>query len=186
MIVTQPDGTLRSVVKHATSSPNVSGGASTTCTSAVPSGADYLCNTYRMGQSKASWRSGAYPLDGIGQHLYIDQGGLTSSTKISAYLQDVRTAYTNFESTKTSKKTEITEFGWVANPSGATYPTDASNQAQNVQTAYATFRTTRYVTRADYFAAQDVPEGSIFYGLVEGDGATYKPAFSTYQTAAAY
>jgi hypothetical protein len=55
-----------------------------------------------------------------------------------------------------------------------------------VQIAYTTFRSTSYVSRADYFAAQDVPEGSIFYGLVQGDGATYKPAFAQYQTAAAY
>jgi Glycosyl hydrolase catalytic core len=152
----------------------------------VPSGADYLCNTYRMGQSKAGWRAGAYPLDRIGQHLYIDQGGLTSSTKLASYLQDVRTAYVAFEGTKTTKNTEVTEFGWVANPSSSTYSTDAANQAQNVRTAYTTFRSTSYVGRADYFAAQDVPEGNVFYGLVQGDGVTFKPAFTSYQQTAVF
>jgi hypothetical protein len=187
MLETEPNGTVRSVVKHGTSVQNAGGAAAQpTCTSTQSSGADYLCNTYRMGQSKAGWRAGAYPLDGVGQHLYIDQGTVTSSAKLSAYLQDVRTAYINFEGTKTGKKTEITEFGWVANPGSSTFQTDAANQAQNVQTAYSTFRTTGYVSRADYFTAQDVPEGSIFYGLVEGDGTTYKPAFSAYQAAASY
>jgi hypothetical protein len=160
--------------------------ARVTCTSSVPSGADYLCDVYSMGQQKAGWRAGAYPLDVIGQHLYIDQGGVTSSSKITAYLQDVRGAYLAYEGATTQKKTEVTEVGWVANPGSATYNADAANQAQNVQIAYTTFRTTAYVTRADYFAAQDVPEGMIFYGLVQGDGVTYKPAFGTYQGAAAY
>jgi hypothetical protein len=187
LLVTQADGTVRRVVKHGTTVQNAGGtGAPTTCTSTEPSGADYLCSTYQMGRSKAGWRAGAYPLDGIGQHLYIDQGTLTSSTKVNAYLQDVRAAYLAFEGTTTTKKTEITEFGWVADPSSPTFATDAANQAQNVQTAYSTFRSTSYVSRADYFTAQDVPEGSIFYGLVEGDGTTYKPSFSAYQTAAGY
>jgi hypothetical protein len=153
----------------------------------VPSGADYLCNSYRMGQQKAGWKSGAFPLDAIGQHLYIDQGGLTSASKITTYLQDVRSAYAAFEGTATVKRTQVTEFGWVADPRNtATYPTAADNQAKNVQTAYGTFRSTGFVSRADYFAAQDVPEGNVFYGLVQGDGTTYKPAFATYQVAAAY
>jgi hypothetical protein len=91
-----------------------------------------------------------------------------------------------FEGTSTPKKTEVSEFGWVANPSSPTFNTDAANQSQNVRTAYTTFRSTTYMARADYFIAQDVPEGNIFYGLVEGDGTTYKPAFSAYQTSAAY
>jgi hypothetical protein len=49
--------------------------AAVTCSSSVPSGADYLCNTYVIGQQKASWRARTYPLDGVDQHLYIDQGG---------------------------------------------------------------------------------------------------------------
>lgn len=188
MLVTQPNGSVTTIVKHGNtiSKPSNAEASTTSCTSTEPSGADYLCNTYVMGQSKAGWGSGAYPLDGIGQHLYIDQGTVTSSTKISAYLQDVRSAYVKFEGSSTLKKTEITEFGWVADPSSSTYQTEAANQAQNVQTAYGTFHKTSYVTRADYFIAQDVPERSVFYGLVDGDGTTYKPAFSAYQTAAAY
>ena len=139
-----------------------------------------------MGRSRAGWRAGNYPLDRIGQHLYVDQGGLTTGSKLTTYLQDVRNAYVAFEGTSTPKQTEVTEFGWVANPGSATYSSDAANQSQNVQTAYSTFHTTSFVARADYFAAQDVPEGSVFYGLVEGDGTTFKPSFTAYQTAGAY
>jgi hypothetical protein len=119
----------QTVTKHSGSgAPRA--GAGTTCTSNVPSGADYLCNTYRMGQQKAAWTEGAYPLDGIGQH--------------------------------------------------------PANQAKNVQTAYSMFRGICYLLRADYFVAQDVPEGNVFYGLVQGDGTTYKAAFSAYQKNATY
>ena len=188
MAVTTPSGSTQTITKQGTSSggPGRAAPAPVTCTSSVPSGADYLCNTYSMGRQKAGWRAGAYPLDGIGQHLYVDQGGLTTSAKIASYLQDVRAAYVAFEGAATPKKTEVTEFGWVADPSSATYPTDAANQAQNIQTAYTTFRATAYVSRADYFVAQAVPEGSVFYGLVQGDGTTYKPAFAAYQSAAGY
>jgi hypothetical protein len=189
LTVVTPDGARQTITKKGAVESNVDplGAAATpaTCTSRVPSGADYLCNTYRMGLLKAGWTAGAFPLDAIGQHLYIDQGGLTSASKIKAYLQDVRAAYVAFEGAATAKKIQMTEFGWLANP-GATYPTAAANQAKNVQTAYSTFKSTSYVSRGDYFTAQDVPEGNIFYGLVQGDGTTYKPAFSTYQTAAAY
>jgi hypothetical protein len=186
MLVSGPSAS-RVVVKQGTTSalPARQSGPAT-CTSAVPSGADYLCNTYRMGQSRAGWRAGSFPLDRIGQHLYVDQGGLTTSSKLTTYLQDVRNAYVAVEGATTAKQTEVTEFGWVADPSSPTYSTDATNQSQNVQTAYSTFRTTRFVARADYFVAQDVPEGSVFYGLVEGDGTTFKPAFTAYQAAAAY
>jgi hypothetical protein len=187
-LVVAPGGAETRVVKHGDAVSAIASPLATTstCTSTVPSGADYLCNTYLMGRKTASWRSGAYPLDRVGQHLYVDQGGVTSASKISTYLQDVRSAYVAFEGASTPKRTEVTEFGWLANPSSASFTTDAANQAQNVQTAYATFRSTAYVARADYFAAQDVPEGGIFYSLVEGDGITYKPAFSAYQSSAAY
>jgi len=188
MPATTVTGSPTTVVKHGNvaSPTRAPGGTTATCTSSVPSGADYLCNTYTSGRKNAGWKAGAYPLDRVGQHLYIDQSGTTSSSKISAYLQDVRNAYVAFEGSSTAKRTELTEFGWVANPSSATFSADAANQASNVTTAYTTFHSTPYVARADYFVAQDVPEGNVFYGLVEGDGTTYKPAFQSYVSAAAY
>ena len=189
MPVLAPNGARTTVVKHgdvAALARAPGGGSTTTCTSVVPSGADYLCNTYVMGRSHAGWKAGAYPLDRVGQHLYIDQGGKTTSSKVTTYLQDVRSAYVAFEGAATTKKTEVTELGWFADPSSPTFTTDAKNQAANVTTAYNTFHTTPYVARADYFVAQDVPEGNVFYGLVEGDGTTYKPAFQSYVSSAAY
>ena len=87
--------------------------AASGCTnvSVVPSGADYLCETYTMGRWKAGWgRSG--PFDHVGQHLYIDQGSTTSAGKINQFLSEVRQAYVAFEGTGTTKRTEVTEIGW--------------------------------------------------------------------------
>src|SRR4051812_25373000 len=102
--------------------------------------------------------------------MYIDQGGVTTSSKVTNYLQDVRNAYIAFAGMATLKRTQVTEFGWPAEPNSSNYGSAAANQAQNVQTAYTTFRSTSFVTRADYFTVQDVPEGDVFYGLIQGDG----------------
>ncbi len=167
-------------------SPTTSGAstaATVNCTSTVPTGADsgasYLCSTYRMGRTYAGWTSGAYPMDQVGQHLYLDQGGPTSNSKITTYLKDLRNAYVAYEGSKTRKKTHITEVGWQQ-PS-----VSFDVQAQNLSTAYSTFRNTSYVGRAYWFSGQDVPEGGVYFGLVDSDGV-HKPAFATYQSAAVY
>jgi hypothetical protein len=195
VLIVNPDGTSQQITKRGTVGPerqqtppvrSQAPAPAPTCTSSTPSGADYLCSTYQMGQTKAGWKKGAQPLDAIGQHLYVDQAGLTTSSKLTSYLQDVRNAYLAFEGAATRKKTQVTEFGWVANPGSIDYEAEAGRQAQNVQTAYTTFRSTAFVARADYFVVQDVPEGQVFYGLVQGDGTTFKPSFGAYQTWATY
>ena len=71
----------------------------------------------------------------------------------------------------------MTEVGW---------PTDLVSpevQAENLRTAYGTFRATSYVGRSYWFSVQDIPEGNIFFGLVDTNGAA-KPAFAAYQATA--
>jgi hypothetical protein len=179
------DGARRTVRKQGTYAP--AAGAAPAAAPAGPcpnttlsnvSGATYLCTTYQMGSSKAGWKK-PYPLDHIGQHLYVDQGSTTSAAKFSTYLQDVRSAYLIYEGSTTPKQTHMTEFGWQ------TDFVSQAVQAQNLQTSYQTFRTTSYVARAYWFSVQDVPEGGVYFGLVDGDGAP-KPAFSAFQTYAVY
>src|SRR5262245_27573691 len=55
---------------------------------------------------------GAYPMDGYGQHLYIDGWELAPSIDIQNCINNYRGFYTAFEGTGTSKGTWITEFGW--------------------------------------------------------------------------
>jgi hypothetical protein len=148
------------------------------------SGADYLTLTYQQGKAHAGWDAikamyGSYPLDGIGQHIYIDGFARTSSSKISTCLTYIRNAYVAFEGATTTKKSTITEIGW------STSNVSESTQANNLQIAYTQFKQTPYVNNAYWFNIQDVPEASLYFGLQTSDGV-HKPAFSTYQQYAHY
>jgi hypothetical protein len=146
-----------------------------TCSSSISSGADYLCATYARGIENAGWTSGSYPLDEIGQHIYVDIGGRTSASKITRYLKDVRDAYAFYEGATTSKRTSVTEIGWT------TAFVSERVQSQNLRTAYETIRSTSYVTRGYWFFIQDIPAAQLFFGLVDPNG-NQKSAYSAYQT----
>jgi hypothetical protein len=198
VISVQPDGSQQRFVKHggfAAPTPAAAAGptpilpdalpgraAAVSCTTSIPSGADYLCQTYVVGRSRAGWgRSG--PFDHIGEHLYVDQGGVTSAANISQFLSDVRRIYVGFEGTSTAKRTELTELGWNTLAGGIT----PAIQAQNLTTAYQDFHSTAYVRRAFWFRTQDLPWDG--YGLIgfESNGtATPKPAYTAYQQSAVY
>ncbi|MGH2387704.1 MAG: hypothetical protein ACRDIE_05820, partial [Chloroflexota bacterium] len=78
-------------------------------------GADYMKNTFTMGITIGSWTAfaaahgGNYPLDGIGQHLYIDQNLLTTTTDLAGYYEWLRGAVAGFE---TPPPTFLTEGAW--------------------------------------------------------------------------
>jgi hypothetical protein len=161
-------------------------GRDITCASNVSSGADYLCLTYAAGVRDAGWRAPDYPLDRIGQHLYIDQGGPTSVATITSYLGDVRQAYVQYEGVNTLKQTEVTEIGWFANPADPEFATTQARAAENLRVAYSTFSATPYVSRAYWFNIQDVPEANLFAGQVDGGndfslGTPKYPLFSMFQ-----
>ena len=156
------------------------------CASNVSSGADYLCLTYAAGVRDAGWQAPDYPLDRIGQHLYVDQGGPTSASTMKSYLDDVRQAYMHYEGVDTHKQTEVTEIGWFANPSDPDFATTQSRVAENLRVAYSTFSGTPYVSRAYWFNVQDVPEASLFAGQVDGGddfslGTPKYPIFRMFQ-----
>jgi hypothetical protein len=152
--------------------------ANPACPSEVDSGAAYLCATYEMGLRAAGWRR-PYPFDHVGQHLYVDQGGPTSAQKLGVYLRDLRAAYLEYEGADTPKQTYLTEVGWT------TATVSPEVQARNVLVAYDTFRRTLYLARSFWFAARDVPEGELFFGLAEASGQK-KPSFAVYQDVAAF
>jgi len=140
-----------------------------------------------MGLARAEWKR-PYPFDEIGQHFYIDQAGTTKAGTVADYLHDLHTAVLAYEGSNSKKRTEVTEFGWVADYRSSTYTADEARQAQNLQTTYTVLRATTYVTRGYWFSVQDVEEGNVFYGLVENNYGTSaanliqaKPAFLAYQ-----
>lgn len=156
---------------------------STTCASTTPAGSDsgasYLCATYSAGLGFANWVPAAYPLDDVGQHLYLGLGTSISSATITTYLQDLRQAYIAYEGSGTSKRTLVTEVGW---------PTDQVSpqvQSDNLRVAFQTLQATNFVARSFWFSTQDVPEAGLFFGLVDTNGVA-KPAYNAYQQYATY
>jgi len=134
----------------------------------------------------AGWEPGAYPLDRIGQHLYVDQGGATSSAILTRYVEDLRRAYLAYEGSESRKGIEITEIGWWADPSATDFATQQAHQAANLKVAYDTFSNMPYVSRAYWFNVQDIPEANLFRGQVDGGndwslGTPKYPVFSAFQ-----
>ena len=151
------------------------------------SGSDYLRATYDQGKANAGWDDlkatyGSYPLDGIGQHLYIDQGGTTSARKIGTYLRDVRNAYTAYEGKRTAKQTFVTEVGW------ATSMVSEATQAKNLEIAYGKFKEIAYLQTAYWFQLRDIPPADLYYGLLTPFDPpwTEKPSWDAYRTHAVY
>jgi hypothetical protein len=147
------------------------------CQESRPSGAAYLCDVYVMGRYEAGWSPAATPLDHVGLHLYVDQGGLTSRAKLMQYLEEIRATYVANEGGSTPKRIEMTEGGWTESF------VDRATQAQNVRILYDALRSTPYVGRAYWFAVQDIPEAGLYYGLYDGGGQP-KPSLTAYQQAA--
>jgi hypothetical protein len=142
-------------------------------------GAKYIDDTYNTGinnvgsfaYTKSHW--GTYPLDAIGQHIYIDQGGTTTSSAFQQYITFVQQAYQKYEGTGTSKKSMITEFGWT------TASVSQSVQDQNLNTAFGVIENDyTSVSHAIWFDWQDGGAGN--YGVLTSSGA-HKTAYPDYQ-----
>ncbi|MCA1595229.1 MAG: hypothetical protein LC772_02215, partial [Chloroflexi bacterium] len=151
-------------------------------------GAQYIDDTYNEGinvvgsfaYTKSHW--GTYPLDGIGQHIYIDQGGVTTSSAYQQYLNWVRQAYTKYEGTGTSKHTFVTETGWQTTGSET-----QSMQDQNLVTAFSVFEdgSANFVQTAIWFNWQDNPPGNQWYGVLDQYGS-HKMSYNDYTFWEAY
>ncbi len=146
------------------------------------SASNYLDAVYSQGTnvavgsfSSAKSSYGSYPLDGIGQHLYIDYNVATTSADIQQYLDLIRGAYTKYEGANTAKKTYLTEFGWsTANVSQQT-------QANNLATAFIVIEAANsYVALASWFNWEDSPAANLYFGVFDQNGAA-KTAYQQYQ-----
>ena len=151
---------------------------------AASSGADYLTQTYTKGRQLAGWNTiklntGSYPLDAIGQHLYIDGFAKTTAPRLRTALKYVRDAYVQSEGGSTTKKTIITEFGW------STRNVSERTQSSNLQVAYTEYQNTTYLQNAYWFFLRDETAPNLYFGLLRPD-SSQKPAWTTYQTYAHY
>ncbi|HEX6287539.1 MAG TPA: hypothetical protein VFZ66_00035 [Herpetosiphonaceae bacterium] len=142
-------------------------------------GATYLRETYNVGINVGSWNwilgnAGQYPLDHIGQHIYISQGSTVSSSSLQTYLGWVRSAYTAYEGSNTWKRTFITEIGW------RTDAVSESTQAANLRTTFNVSQNTWYVALTCWFFLRDQYGWSEKWGLLRADGSA-KPAWNDFR-----
>jgi len=159
-------------------------------TSYSAAGGQYLDDTYSTGTNLVKGGSfahtksnyGVYPLDGIGQHIYITQGGTVSSNTFRQYEDWVHSALTKYEGTNSPKKTFITEFGWDVTNSSNANGVSAALQDTNLVTAFSAIQATPYVQMAIWFDWKDDPAGSLWYGVLNSAGAA-KVSYPDFQRA---
>jgi regulation of enolase protein 1 (concanavalin A-like superfamily) len=153
-------------------------------------GGQYLDDTYSTGTNVSKGGSfahtksnyNAYPLDGVGQHLYISQGGLVTSNLFREYEDWVRQAYTKYEGTNTPKKTFITEFAWETTNSVNTSGVSQAVQDTNLVTAFSAINATPYVQMAIWFSLEDNTAADLYYGVLDATG-TPKQSYPDFQRA---
>ncbi|CAN5794877.1 hypothetical protein BH23CHL2_BH23CHL2_15310 [soil metagenome] len=142
-------------------------------------GAEYLRATYAAGKEHAGWDHiraalGSYPLDAIGQHIYVDGFRQTDRLTVRTALQRVRDAYVDGEGGDGSKLTIVTEMGWASGN------VSERVQADNLQIAFAEIIETPYVQTASWFFLRDEPDSGLGFGLLRSNGSE-KPAWGGYR-----
>jgi hypothetical protein len=151
------------------------------------SGAQYLYDTYNVGinhTGKFAWTMGTYgqyPLDAIGQHFYIDQGGPVNTSWLGTYLDWVHNVVTAWEGGGSQKKTWVTEFGWETRVGGIS----ESTQNSNLNAAFNVMNGKSYIKSAIQFQFDDNPAGNLYFGLFRSN-LTKKPAWTTFSTKNTY
>ena len=159
-------------------------------TSYSAAGGQYLDDTYNTGTNLVKGGSfahakstyNAYPLDGVGQHIYITQGGLVSSNTFRQYEDWVHQALTKYEGISSPKKSFITEFGWQTTNSGNANGVSAAIQDTNLITAFSAIQATPYVQTVIWFNWKDNPAGALWYGVLDSSG-TPKLSYPDFQRA---
>ncbi len=148
------------------------------------SGAPYLRDVYERGlHGPANWNGvrqalGGYPLDAVGQHPYVDQGGPCSGDHIRAYLGWLRQAVEAYEGRGSAKPLYVTEVAW------STTTVSPEVQAANLDTLYDACARTPYVAACLWFELLDNPFAQLYYGVLDPHW-TRKAAFAAFQRIAA-
>ncbi|HOG47829.1 MAG TPA: hypothetical protein PLJ35_06565 [Anaerolineae bacterium] len=118
----------------------------------------------------AAGRPELWSLDGVGYHLYIEQGRPAGAATVAGYLSDVRRVC---QAHGLPPALHVTEFAWRSDA------VSEALQARNLEVAYETFRRAGAVVRGYWGATQDLPGGPA-WGLLRADGSA-KPAYDAYR-----
>lgn len=121
-------------------------------------GGQYMEDTYWYGKNVWAWdwthqNAGTYPLDGLGQHIYVEQASSNVATVTAAMNTNLNDfwnkAYTYEDDL--NKQIWISEFGWES----ATY--GESFQAQNLLTGFGVLQNDSRVRLSLWFTQMDFP-----------------------------
>lgn len=154
-----------------------------------PAGVDYVNDTYNVGinrTGKFAWSKatfGTYPLDFVGQHIYINQwpdNGYLNEAEFLGYLDNMQNAVAKWEG-NSNKKTFITEIGWATNSGHVT----EGQQAYNLEKSYKFMKDKNFVQSAMWFKLEDDPPANLYFGLYRPDGSK-KQSYNNFKTAATY
>lgn len=149
-------------------------------------GAQYIDDVYAAGRAYAHWDDckaslGTYPLDAIGQHIYLNGTDKTNvkAANVTAYLNFVRQAYAKYEGPATTKRTWITEFGWT------TQYASYAVQASNLTTSFNTYAATPWVEHAIWFSWKDSDAAGLYFGLLDSS-LSPKTSYTNFTASADY
>ena len=121
-------------------------------------GGQYIEDTYWYGKNVWAWdwmrqNVGTYPLDGLGQHIYVEQASSSVTavtTAMNTNLNDFwNKAYTYEDDL--SKQIWISEFGWESGTYGESF------QAQNLLTGFSVLQNDSRVRLSLWFTQMDFP-----------------------------
>jgi len=123
-------------------------------------GGQYISDTYWYGKNVFAWdwthaNVGTYPLDGLGQHIYVAQGD-SSAAIVGAAITNNLDGFWNgafvYEDDP-NKRVWISEFGWETGVYGESF------QAQNLSTGFNVLQADSRVRLSLWFTQSDFPGG---------------------------
>ena len=133
----------------------------------------YFNQVWDAGRRLLNWNqvktlTGSYPLDGLGYHIYVEQGSTDPAVitgAMKANLDAVWRAFTGLEGADTPKKIFVSEIGWTTQ-----YISEAG-QASNLKASIEYLRGDPRVLMAVWFCLKDFPNGE--YGLFGASGLSF-------------
>jgi len=132
----------------------------------------YLRDTYQYGRQYLGWGQPdrPYPFDGVGYHLYINEGfnpdwedqAYQVRHTYRRYVDEMKRVIRAAEGPSSSKQLYISEIGW---PSNRDTPEDREFQARNLSMALELMANDPAVAVGIWFCTEDFAPGQKHYGL---------------------
>ena len=135
------------------------------------SGAAYLRQVYAAVRRQSA---APPPFDLVGQHYYLDQGGVLRPDTLQDALGLLRGVIADNEGTGSGRAVCITEASWESPPLAG------ADQATNLQTLFELCDRSGMVRTTCWFLLRDNPAARLHHGLCAADG-TRKPSYDRYK-----